>query len=82
LALKGPLQKTFSRFILSFIPNIQINDWIVFKWHEGRVTGINLRSLNILEADKNADVIPNSKTIDAPFKNFSTTSRSKVTISY
>lgn len=81
LALQGTLHNTFSGFILSFIPNIQINDWIVSNGHEGRVTDINLRSVTILEADNNAVVIPNSKIIDAPFKNFSTTSRSKVTIS-
>lgn len=81
LALQGTLHNTFSGFILSFLPNIQINDWIVSNGHEGRVTDINLRSVSIMEADNNVVVIPNSKIIDAPFKNFSFTQRSKVTIS-
>jgi small conductance mechanosensitive channel len=81
LALQGTLQNTFSGFILSFLPNIQIGDWIVSNGHEGKVTDINLRSVTILEADNNAVVIPNSKIIDAPFKNFSGTSRSRISIS-
>jgi small conductance mechanosensitive channel len=81
LALQGTLHNTFSGFILSFLPNIQIGDWIISNGHEGKVTDINLRSVTILEADNNAVVIPNSKIIDAPFKNFSGTSRSRISIS-
>lgn len=81
LALQGTLHNTFSGFILSFLPNIQIGDWIVSNNHEGKVTDINLRSVTIMEADNNAVVIPNSKIIDAPFKNFSGTKRSRITIS-
>lgn len=81
LALQGTLHNTFSGFILSFLPNIQIGDWIISNNHEGKVTDINLRSVTILEADNNVVVIPNSKLIDAPFKNFSGTSRSRITIS-
>ena len=81
LALQGTLHNTFSGFILSFLPNIQIRNWIVSNGHEGKVIDINLRSVTIMEADNNIVVIPNSKIIDAPFKNFSTTERTKVTIS-
>ncbi|WP_246085340.1 mechanosensitive ion channel family protein [Paucihalobacter ruber] len=81
LALQGTLHNTFSGFILSFLPNIQIGDWIVTNNHEGRVIDINLRSVTIMEADNNAVVIPNSKIIDAPFKNFTGTKRSRITIS-
>lgn len=81
LALQGTLHNTFSGFILSFLPNIQIGDWIISNGHEGKVTNINLRSVTILEADNNVVVIPNSKIIDAPFKNFSGTSRSRISIS-
>ncbi|MEA1786177.1 mechanosensitive ion channel family protein [Arenibacter sp. GZD96] len=81
LALQGTLHNTFSGFILSFLPNIQIGDWIVSNGHEGKVIDINLRSVTIMEADNNAVVIPNSKIIDAPFKNFSGTQRSRITIS-
>lgn len=80
LALQGTLHNTFSGFILSFLPNIQIGDWIISNDHEGKVTDINLRSVTIMEADNNAVVIPNSKLIDAPFKNFSITKRSRITI--
>ncbi|WP_339610734.1 mechanosensitive ion channel family protein [uncultured Planktosalinus sp.] len=80
LALQGTLHNTFSGFILSFLPNIRIGDWIITNEHEGRVLDINLRSVTIIEADNNTVVIPNSKIIDTPFKNFSNTTRSKITI--
>ncbi len=78
LALQGTLHNTFSGFILSFLPNIQIGDWIISNSHEGKVVDINLRSVTIVEADNNAVVIPNSKIIDSPFKNFSGSSRSRI----
>lgn len=81
LALQGTLHNTFSGFILSFLPNIQIGDWIVTNNHEGKVIDINLRSVTIMEADNNAVMIPNSKIIDSPFKNFTGTKRSRITIS-
>lgn len=78
LALQGTLHNTFSGFILSFLPNIQIGDWIITNNHEGKVVDINLRSVTIIEADNNAVVIPNSKIIDSPFKNFSGSTRSRI----
>ncbi|MEX0997298.1 MAG: mechanosensitive ion channel family protein [Flavobacteriaceae bacterium] len=78
LALQGTLHNTFSGFILSFLPNIQIGDWIVTNDHEGEVVDINLRSVIIIEADNNAVVIPNSKIVDSPFKNFTGSSRSRI----
>ena len=78
LALQGTLNNTFSGIILSFLPEIQIGDWIENNGYAGRVIEINLRSIIIKEADNNYVVIPNSKVIDAPFKNFSRTSRSRV----
>lgn len=80
LALQGTLHNTFSGFILSFLPNIQIGDWIVTNNHEGRVVDINLRSVTIIEKDNNAVIIPNSKIIDSPFKNFSGTARSRISV--
>ena len=41
---------------------------------------INLRSVTILESDNNFVVIPNSKIIEAPFKNFSGTNRSRIVV--
>jgi small conductance mechanosensitive channel len=80
LALQGTLNNTFSGIILSFLPEIQIGDWIENNGYAGRVVEINLRSIVIREADNNYVVIPNSQVIDAPFKNFSRTSRSRITV--
>lgn len=78
LALQGTLNNTFSGIILSFLPELQIGDWIENEGYAGTVVEINLRSIVLKEADNNYVVIPNSKVIDAPFKNFSRTSRSRV----
>ena len=80
LALQGTLNNTFSGILLSFLPEIQIGDWIENNGYAGRVMEINLRSIVIREADNNYVVIPNSQVIDAPFKNFSRTSRSRVMV--
>src|SRR5690606_7590851 len=63
-----------------FLPEIQIGDWIENNGYAGRVMEINLRSILIKEADNNYVVIPNSQVIDAAFKNFSRTSRSRVMV--
>ncbi len=78
LALQGTLNNTFSGVILSFLPELQIGDWIETNGFAGVVTEINLRSIIIKEADNNYVVIPNSKLIEEPFKNFSRTTRSRV----
>ncbi len=78
LALQGTLNNTFSGILLSFLPEIQIGDWIENNGYAGRVVEINLRSIVIKEADNNYVVIPNSQVVDAPFKNFSRTPRSRV----
>ncbi|GAB2770566.1 mechanosensitive ion channel family protein [Salinimicrobium soli] len=80
LALQGTLNNTFSGILLSFLPELQIGDWIENNGYAGRVVEINLRSIVIKEADNNYVVIPNSQVIDAPFKNFSRTSRSRVMV--
>jgi len=81
LALQGTLNNTFSGILLSFLPELQIGDWIENNGFAGRVVEINLRSIVIREADNNYVIIPNSQVIDAPFKNFSRTSRSRITVS-
>lgn len=81
LALQGTLNNTFSGILLSFLPELQIGDWIENNGFAGKVVEINLRSIVIREADNNYVVIPNSQVIDAPFKNFSRTSRSRITVS-
>ena len=78
LALQGTLNNTFSGILLSFLPELQIGDWIENNGFAGKVVEINLRSIVIQQADNNYVVIPNSQVIDAPFKNFSRTARSRV----
>lgn len=80
LALQGTLNNTFSGILLSFLPELQIGDWIENNGYAGRVIEISLRSIKIREADNNIVIIPNSQVIDAPFKNFSRTSRSRVMV--
>jgi small conductance mechanosensitive channel len=78
LALQGTLNNTFSGVILSFLPELQIGDWIETNGYAGIVREINLRSIVIQEADNNYVVIPNGKIIDEPFKNYSRTVRSRI----
>lgn len=78
LALQGTLNNTFSGVILSFLPELQIGDWVETNGFAGEVVEINLRNIVIKETDNNYVVIPNSKIIEEPFKNFSRTSRSRI----
>ncbi|MGY5850505.1 mechanosensitive ion channel family protein [Salegentibacter sp. F14] len=80
LALQGTLNNTFSGVILSFLPEIQIGDWIETNSYAGQVIDINLRNIVIKQADNNYVVIPNSKIVEEPFKNFSSTPRSRVSL--
>src|SRR5690606_13737651 len=80
LALQRTLNNTFSGVILSFLPELQIGDWIETNGFAGMVTEINLRSIIIKEADNNYVVIPNAKLIEEPFKNYSRTTRSRVVL--
>lgn len=80
LALQGTLSNTFSGVLLSFLPELQLGDWIETNGFAGFVEDINLRSVVLKEADNNYVVIPNSKIVDSPFKNFSRTKRSRVTV--
>ncbi|MBS3738672.1 mechanosensitive ion channel family protein [Mesohalobacter halotolerans] len=76
LALQGTLTNTFSGVVLSFIPKIQIGDWVETNGFEGFVIDINLRSVTLKTADQNLVSIPNSKIVDNPFKNLSSDDRS------
>ena len=78
LALQGTLNNTFSGLILSFLPELQIGDWVETNGFAGTVTEINLRNIVIKQSDNNYVVIPNSKIIEEPFKNFSRTPRSRI----
>lgn len=78
LALQGTLNNTFSGVILSFLPELQIGDWVETNGFAGTVTEINLRNIVIKPSDNNYVIIPNSKISEEPFKNFSRTPRSRV----
>ncbi|MBZ9729102.1 mechanosensitive ion channel [Salegentibacter sp. JZCK2] len=78
LALQGTLNNTFSGIILSFLPQLQIGDWIETNDYAGEVTEISLRNIVIKQSDNNYVIIPNSKIVELPFKNFSRTKRSRV----
>lgn len=80
LALQGTLNNTFSGVILSFLPRIQIGDWVETNDFSGRVTDIDLRSVVLRTVDQNIVVIPNSKIVDTPFKNFSRSNRGVITM--
>jgi len=80
LALQGTLSNTFSGVLLSFLPQLQLGDWIETNGFAGFVEDINLRSVILKESDNNYVVIPNSKIVDVPFKNYSRTKRSRVSI--
>jgi len=78
LALQGTLNNTFSGLILSFLPELQIGDWVETNGFAGSVMEINLRNIVIKQSDNNYVIIPNGKIIEEPFKNFTRTARSRV----
>jgi len=78
LALQGTLSNTFSGVILSFLPELQIGDWVETNGFAGEVVEINLRNIVVKESDNNYVMIPNSKIVEEPFKNFTRTARSRV----
>lgn len=80
LALQGTLSNTFSGVLLSFLPQLQLGDWVETNGFAGFVEDINLRSVILKESDNNYVVIPNSKIVDSPFKNYSRSKRSRVVI--
>jgi small conductance mechanosensitive channel len=80
LALQGTLNNTFAGVIISFIPRIQIGDWIESGNFSGRVVDINLRSVVLQPSDQNLVVIPNSDIVNTPFKNYSRTQRGRIIV--
>ncbi|MBW2961087.1 mechanosensitive ion channel family protein [Mesonia aestuariivivens] len=78
LALQGTLSNTVSGVILSFLPEIQIGDWVETNGFAGEVREVNLRNIVIIQSDNNHVVIPNTKIVEDAFKNFSRTKRSRV----
>ena len=80
LALQGTLSNTISGIVLSFRKNIQVGNWIETNGYSGEVTDINLNYFVLKEADNNYVVLPNKTILENPFKNFSLTTRMRVTI--
>jgi len=80
LALQGTLANTFSGIVLSFRKNIQLGNWVETNGYSGEVTDINLNYFVLKEADNNYVVIPNKTIIESPFKNYSLTTKMRITI--
>ncbi len=80
LALQGTLSNTFGGLILSFMPKININDFIESDGIKGFVSEISLRNVVVRQPDNNYVVIPNSKFIDGSFKNYSLSERSRIVV--
>lgn len=78
LALQGTLNNTFSGVILSFMPKLQLGDWVESNDYAGFVDEITLRNVTLKQSDNNYVIIPNSNIVDTPFKNWSQTARSRV----
>ncbi|MBT8266933.1 MAG: mechanosensitive ion channel family protein [Bacteroidia bacterium] len=80
LALQGTLSNTISGIILSFRKKIQIGNWVETSGYSGEVMDINLKGFILKEADNNLVIIPNKTIIENPIKNYSLTTRMRVTI--
>ena len=78
LALQGTLSNTFGGLILSFMPQLKINDFINADGVSGFVTEISLRNIILKQPDNNIVVIPNSKFIDGSFTNYSMNERNRI----
>lgn len=80
LALQGTLSNTISGIVLSFRKNLNIGNWVETNGYSGEVIDINLNYFVIKEADNNMVVIPNKTILENPFKNYSLTTKMRVTI--
>ncbi|MFD1062166.1 mechanosensitive ion channel family protein [Winogradskyella litorisediminis] len=80
LALQGTLSNTISGIVLAFRKNIRIGDWIETNSFAGEVMDINLNYFVMKEADNNYVVIPNKDILESPFKNYSLTTKMRITI--
>lgn len=80
LALQGTLSNTISGIVLAFRKNIRIGDWIETTGFSGEVMDINLNYFVMKEADNNIVVIPNKQILENPFKNYSLTTKMRITI--
>ena len=80
LALQGTLSNTISGVVLSFRKNLNIGNWVETNGYSGEVIDINLNYFVIKEADNNMVVIPNKTILENPFKNYSLTTKMRISI--
>ena len=80
LALQGTLSNTISGVVLSFRQNLNIGNWVETNGYSGEVIDINLNYFVIKEADNNMVVIPNKTILESPFKNYSLTTKMRISI--
>ncbi|OAD46004.1 mechanosensitive ion channel family protein [Polaribacter atrinae] len=80
LALQGTLSNTISGVVLSFRQNLNIGDWVETNGYSGEVMDINLNYFVIKEADNNMVIIPNKTILETPFKNYSLTTKMRISI--
>lgn len=80
LALQGTLSNTISGVVLSFRKNLNIGNWVETNGFSGEVIDINLNYFVIREADNNMVVIPNKTILENPFKNYSLTTKMRISI--
>jgi small conductance mechanosensitive channel len=80
LALQGTLSNTISGVVLSFRKNLNIGNWVETSGYSGEVIDINLNYFVMKEADNNMVVIPNKTILESPFKNYSLTTKMRVSI--
>lgn len=81
LALQGSLANSFSGIFLAIKDIIQVGDWIETNGYAGKVEEISLRSTKVREGDNNIVVIPNRMVLDNPFKNYSYSEKTRVSLS-
>lgn len=80
LALQGTLSNTFAGVVISFRERIQIGNWIETNGYSGEVIDVNLKEFVLKEADNNMVIIPNKMVLENPLKNYSLTTRMRVSI--
>ncbi|PQJ81700.1 mechanosensitive ion channel family protein [Polaribacter glomeratus] len=80
LALQGTLSNTISGVVLSFRKNLNIGDWIETNGFSGQIMDINLNYFVIKEADNNMVIMPNKTILENPFKNYTLTTKMRISI--
>lgn len=80
LALQGTLANSFSGISLSMKDIMNIGDFIETNGYSGTVQEINLGNTKLLGTDNNFVIIPNSKVLENPFKNYTLTERMRITL--